>query len=261
MNREQIAQVAHEVNRAYCASQGDTTQPAWADAPEWQRNSALAGVDMHLANPDATPEASHISWFEQKLADGWVYGAAKDPEKKEHPCMLPYEQLPAEQKAKDYLFRGVVHALEAIAAAEPVEKSVAGKVTLPAGLAVAAVGVKYIGRRETHAETLYGSGTWAQGQIKPVTAALGRQLLKHRDMFEEAQLVEPSALGSVVHPAKPGETPDEQSQELRDQVQNMDKAALKEFAQVRYGQKVDGRLSLNDTRAQVTQLIDRFGAN
>lgn len=261
MNREQIAQVAHEVNRAYCASRGDTTQPAWADAPQWQRDSAMAGVDMHLANPDATPEDSHISWFEQKLADGWVYGEVKDAEKKEHPCMLPYEQLPAEQKAKDYLFRGVVHALAAVAAAEPVEKPVAGKVTLPSGLAVAAVGVKYIGRRETHAETLYGSGAWAQGQIKPVTAALARQLLKHRDMFEEAQLLEPATLASVVQPVKPGETPDEQSQELRDQVQNMDKAALKEFAQTRYGQKVDGRLSLNDTRAQVTQLIDRFGAN
>lgn len=261
MNREQMAQVAHEVNRAYCASQGDISQPAWADAPEWQRNSALAGVDMHLAKPDATPEDSHISWFESKLADGWVYGDVKDPEKKEHPCMLPYEQLPTEQKAKDYLFRGVVHALAAIAAAEPAVKPVSGTVALPSGLTVAAVGVKYIGRRDTHAETLYGSGTWAKGQTKPVTAALSRQLLKHRDMFEEVQLDAPATFDAVVQPVKAGETPDEQSQELRDQVQTMDKATLRDFAQTRYGQKVDGRLSLTDTRAQVTNLIDRFGPN
>ena len=31
--------------------------------------------------------------------------------KKEHPCFVPYEELPTEQKAKDFLFRGVVHAL------------------------------------------------------------------------------------------------------------------------------------------------------
>jgi len=257
MNREQIAQVAHEVNRAYCASLGDTSQPAWADAPDWQRASALAGVDMHLANPDATPEASHISWYEQKLADGWVFGEVKDPEKKEHPCMVSYEELPAAQRAKDYLFRGVVHALAAVAAAEPVAQPVP-KAALPVGQGLQAVGVQYIGRRETHADTLYGSGTWAQGQSKPVTAALARQLLKHRDVFAEVQLSD--AAGAVVQTAKSGETDDEQTQEVRDQVQNMDKAALKELAMTRYRVKVDGRLSLADTRNEVIRLIDRFGA-
>lgn len=258
MNREQIAQVAHEVNRAYCASLGDTTQPAWADAPEWQRASALAGVDMHLAKPDATPEQSHESWLAQKTADGWKHGPVKDADKKEHPCFCSYADLPPEQKAKDYLFRGVVHVLASMAVEAP---AVSSKATLPAGLSVAATGVKYIGRRETHAETLYGSGTWAQGQVKVVTASLGRQLLKHRDMFAEAEPVNASSAGEVVHAVKAGETPDEATQELRDQVQNMDKAALKELAQTRYRVKVDGRLSLTDTRAHVTLLVDRFGAN
>lgn len=258
MNREQIAQVAHEVNRAYCASLGDTSQPAWADAPDWQRASALAGVDMHLANPDATPEASHLGWYEQKLADGWVYGEVKDPEKKEHPCMVAYEDLPAAQKAKDYLFRGVVHVLTAVAAVESAAQPAVSKSVLPVGQGTPAVGVKYIGRRETHADTLYGSGTWAHGQTKPVTAALARQLLKHRDVFAETELSDAAA--EPVRTPKSGETDDEQTQEVRDQVQNMDKAALREFAMTRYRQKVDGRLSLPDTRAAVTRLIDQYGA-
>lgn len=264
MNREQIAQVAHEVNRAYCASLGDTSQPAWADAPQWQRESALAGVDMHLKNPDASPEASHLNWYEAKLADGWVYGKVKDTEKKEHPCMVPYEELPPAQKAKDYLFRGVVHALAGVAAAEPpVEGNVSPPAfhpPIPAGQSVPAQGVRYIGRREAHDDTLYGSGTWAQGQVKPVSAALGRRLLRHRDVFEEVELSDPVVAGAVVQPVKAGETPDEASQALRDQVQNMDKAALKEFAQTHYRVKVDGRLSLTDTRSHVIQLIDRYGA-
>lgn len=106
-----IARVCHEVNRAYCASLGDTSQPAWTDTPQWQRDSALAGVRMHIAKPDATPEDSHRSWMAAKLEDGWKFGPEKDPQKKEHPCMVPYEELPQEQRAKDYLFRGVVHAL------------------------------------------------------------------------------------------------------------------------------------------------------
>jgi hypothetical protein len=107
-----IARVAHEVNRAYCASLGDNSQSAWADAPEWQKDSAINGVRMHLANPDATPEDSHIAWLSEKEAAGWKWGPVKDAEKKEHPCFTDYANLPAEQRAKDYLFRGVVHALK-----------------------------------------------------------------------------------------------------------------------------------------------------
>lgn len=106
-----IARVAHEVNRAYCAALGDMSQPAWPDAPQWQKDSAINGVRFHLANPEAGPDHSHNSWLAEKEAGGWKYGPVKDPEKKEHPCFVPYDQLPVEQKAKDYLFRGVVHAL------------------------------------------------------------------------------------------------------------------------------------------------------
>lgn len=106
-----IARVAHEVNRAYCASIGDLSQPAWEDAPHWQRASAELGVSFHL-NGDHGPEASHESWMRQKLADGWRYGEVKDPEAKTHPCMVPFDQLPREQQAKDYLFRAVVNALK-----------------------------------------------------------------------------------------------------------------------------------------------------
>lgn len=106
---EQIAEVAHEVNRAYCQALGDSSQPAWGDAPEWQRSSARMGVDLHTMGRFG-PESSHISWMKQKLDDGWKFGPVKDAEKKEHPCLVPFEQLPKEQQAKDYLFRGVVHA-------------------------------------------------------------------------------------------------------------------------------------------------------
>lgn len=108
---EEIARVCHEVNRAYCKSMGDMSQPQWNLAPEWQRASAIAGVETHLANPDITPEKSHEAWLAMKYADGWKYGSQKDPYRKEHPCMLPYAQLPAEQRAKDYLFKAVVDAL------------------------------------------------------------------------------------------------------------------------------------------------------
>lgn len=106
-----IARIAHEVNRAYCQALGDNSQPAWEDAPDWQVMSAIKGVEFHIANPGAGPDHSHIEWLREKEAAGWKFGPVKDAEKKEHPCFVPYEQLPTEQRAKDFLFRGVVHAL------------------------------------------------------------------------------------------------------------------------------------------------------
>jgi hypothetical protein len=111
MTVELIAQVAHEVNRAYCLAIGDTSQVAWADAPDWQKDSAINGVKFKLSNLAATPEDQHQSWLDQKAKDGWVYGEVKDAEKKTHPCIIPYAELPESQKAKDYLFVAVVTSL------------------------------------------------------------------------------------------------------------------------------------------------------
>jgi RyR domain len=110
---EATAAVCHGVNRAYCASQGDQSQPTWDEAPEWQRQSAITGVRFALEHPDAGPAASHESWLAEKRRDGWVYGPEKDPVLKTHPCFVPYDELPPSQKAKDYIFLAVVRELMA----------------------------------------------------------------------------------------------------------------------------------------------------
>lgn len=112
MTVQQIAEVAHEINRAYCESIGDLSQPTWKDAPEWQKESAYAGVAFHIEHPTAGPEASHNSWMRQKLEDGWKHGHIKDENEKTHPCIMPFNFLPKEQQAKDFLFRQVVHSLK-----------------------------------------------------------------------------------------------------------------------------------------------------
>jgi hypothetical protein len=103
-----IAAFAHEANRAYCESMGDTSQPEWKNAPDWQKDSAVMGVNAVLNNQDTTPKQSHEGWYKQKEQDGWVYGETKDPEKKTHPCMVPYSELPQSQQIKDYIFLSVV---------------------------------------------------------------------------------------------------------------------------------------------------------
>jgi hypothetical protein len=112
MNVEQIAKVAHEMNRALCQAFGDDSQVPWEEAPEWQRSSAINNVEFHIAHPDAGPEHSHNSWMTDKLNCGWKWGPIKDAEKKEHPSICAYQQLPPHEKAKDYLFCAVVNVLK-----------------------------------------------------------------------------------------------------------------------------------------------------
>jgi len=109
---KEIAKVCHEINRAYCEALGDDSQLPWEDTPEWQKDSAIKGVNFHIENPDSTPQQIHENWLKQKEVEGWKYGKVKDAEKKEHPCCVPYDKLPIDQKAKDYLFRTIVHQLK-----------------------------------------------------------------------------------------------------------------------------------------------------
>jgi len=106
----QVAEVCHEANRAIQAVTDDPQpSPPWGEAPDWQRDSAIEGVVKAVAGD--TPEQLHQSWCDYKRNDGWVYGHAKNPVAKTHPCLLPYEQLPWEQKAKDLVFAAIVNAL------------------------------------------------------------------------------------------------------------------------------------------------------
>lgn len=111
---EAAARAAHEANRAWCLAHGDTSQLCWDEAPEWQRSSCLKGVEGVLGGNG--PRESHEGWLAEKVAAGWVYGPVKDPEAKTHPCMVAYEDLPPEQRAKDSIFVGVVRAVLAASA-------------------------------------------------------------------------------------------------------------------------------------------------
>lgn len=116
---EEIAQATHEVNRVYCLALGDPSQVPWDEAPAWQRESAIAGVQSTIDGSAKTPEEQHELWAEHKRADGWVHGDVKDAEARTHPCLVPYDQLPSEQQAKDSIFRAVVMGLRDRQGEEP----------------------------------------------------------------------------------------------------------------------------------------------
>jgi RyR domain len=108
---EACARAAYEANRAYCIAIGevDEAHPHWEDAPDWQKQSTRNGVAGALAGN--TPEQSHESWLAEKQATGWKYGPVKDLERKEHPCVRAYSELPPDQRAKDAIYLAVVRSV------------------------------------------------------------------------------------------------------------------------------------------------------
>lgn len=286
-----IAMICHSINAAYCLSLGDDSQVAWDDTPETHKQSLIAGVEMHLANPQATPEQSHESWYQQKEAEGWTYGEFKDLEKREHPCFLPYEELPLEQKAKDYLFRSTVHLMkdlpdveEYLALADEVKNlrekvqstAVISPVVIPTATSLGASGIaiQYVGRKDQHIDRLYGSNlVFAHGQVRIVPSNIASSLLKHPEFQRyEQQDLNPSDSNTqqsddtslILDESKKKQEKDDENEALImdeiDIVQRIaDKKSLVEYAKHKYDQSLKLNSSVKTLQDQVVDLIKRFG--
>jgi hypothetical protein len=99
---ETCAAAAHEANRYFCLSHEDRSQAPWDSAPDWQKASARIGVEGVMKGNG--PKESHESWLAHKKETGWKYGPIKNEDAKEHPCFVPYDELPPHQQAKDLIF-------------------------------------------------------------------------------------------------------------------------------------------------------------
>ena len=111
MTHEEIAKVAHQANKAYCEAMGDTSQVDWEAAPDWQKESVMEGVKLKVKHHMIAPAQCHNLWMQKKLEDGWTYGEVKDTEKKIHPSLKPYSELPVTERKKDSLFLAIVGTL------------------------------------------------------------------------------------------------------------------------------------------------------
>lgn len=59
-------------------------------------------------------EHNHDVWAEQRLTDGWTWGPQRDDKAKQHPCLVPYAELP--ESEKEYDRRAALETLKAIIA-------------------------------------------------------------------------------------------------------------------------------------------------
>jgi len=264
-----IAKAVHAVNAAYSLALGDDSHKSWDETSEQIQNSAIAGVEFTLDNPDAPVSAQHDAWTEHKLADGWVYGEEKSEELKTHPCLVPFNELPVEQQAKDFIFRAVVKSVsegldsipEPVAAAPEAAAAKEDKLSAPAGVPLGYTAITYIGNRDSYREGTYGTGiTWDKGETKLVPNDIAFKLLNHKDVYAKGTLETAETAEVKTSPNKDDDKSEEAIQGARDAVANMDVESLRVYAATNFsGHKLPPKIGVEKARIAVIGLIDQFG--
>jgi RyR domain len=85
-----------------------TYTPKTIDTSHVSLGSALEELVEKLA------QNNHDHWARKRIEEGWCYGATRNDKEKEHPDLVPYDQLP--ESEKEYDRKTVVEALKAIIA-------------------------------------------------------------------------------------------------------------------------------------------------
>src|SRR5438045_4140296 len=83
-------------------------QPKPIEASSIALPQDLLDLTEHLA------ENAHDHWARQRIKDGWTYGPNRDDAQKQHPCLVPYDDLP--ESEKEYDRKAAMETLKAILA-------------------------------------------------------------------------------------------------------------------------------------------------
>jgi hypothetical protein len=78
----------------------DRYQPSPVDTAAVRLPDEVAAVLERLARN------AHEAWARERLADGWRWGPRRDEGAKLHPSLVPYDELPEEEKKYDRIAVG-----------------------------------------------------------------------------------------------------------------------------------------------------------
>lgn len=112
MNDEQIAALAYEARAAYDTASGTADTPrSWEDAPAYLKASYMAAVAWARENPGASARDAHEARLKAVFLKGWTRGDVIDQEAKTHPNLVPFDELPKDQRQRDEIGMVVIQTL------------------------------------------------------------------------------------------------------------------------------------------------------
>ena len=105
VNVRRAAFVYDAARLAAIAAQAPIVPEVWIVREVAFRKQFL-GVIQQQCGPDrkTSPEELHDDWVRAYAIMGWVYGETRDPAKKTHPDMVPYDDLGQLEQDKDAVF-------------------------------------------------------------------------------------------------------------------------------------------------------------
>lgn len=110
MKVQKIAEVIYEATRLEAEwSERSIVPERWNERDEKFRNQFVDIISKYLSDDTLpTPEEAHDSWMKAYEEMGWKYGEVRDAELKTHPDMLPFNELPKDEKDKEAIFLAFV---------------------------------------------------------------------------------------------------------------------------------------------------------
>ena len=103
---KEIAKFIYEATRIEAGWSNRSIVPEiWKQRDDKFKKQFVNIIEMYLEKDKLlTPEKAHDSWVVAYEKMGWKYGEKRDVDKKTHPDMLPFNELPKDEKDKDSIF-------------------------------------------------------------------------------------------------------------------------------------------------------------
>lgn len=102
LNAIQIAEIIHSCTSRIPRIDGSFVD-VWSDLTELQKEHATQAVREIYSAPKKTPEELHNLWMKPLIENGWTKGDYNF-EKKQHPSIIPFNELPESEILKDELW-------------------------------------------------------------------------------------------------------------------------------------------------------------
>jgi len=125
MTIKELTKILYEATRLEAEWSHRTIVPeVWEKRDEKFRKQMIELIGRYMKMEKLpTPEEAHNSWMESYFKMGWKYGDVRDPVAKLHPDLVPYYDLPLDEREKDAIFLAFVFVAKSILGEKPQKES------------------------------------------------------------------------------------------------------------------------------------------